>query len=349
MNENKKVQKKEVVEEIKETTRSSKVKNLPAIRNWCSTGCTVLDLAIANKLPGGIPIGRIIHCYGGTSTCKSVLATTILGYAQRNKMLAYYDDVEQTLDPAFAELYGLDCSDDTTFTLSHSSTLEELFDTNIKSVVFDKKLVSIQKVMAVDSITALPSKVELDADMEKGTFGLSRPKQLGIGLRKYNFPLACNNMTLFCIDQTRDNISGWGEKEVTSGGRALEFYSSVRIYLKTDTRIENTSGKAIGIWVKFIIKKNKVGIPFREGRFKIIFDYGLDNIWSNLYFLSEYQNGEANAKKKLTKVVFGEKEGKISTLVRYVEDNGLEEELVQEVERVWGILYKTEERKKRVW
>ncbi|MHA1591485.1 MAG: hypothetical protein ACTSUP_03340 [Candidatus Heimdallarchaeaceae archaeon] len=337
------------MEEIKKTSDSVQKKNLPAIRNWCSTGCTVLDLAISNQLPGGIPIGRIVQCYGGSSTCKSVLATTILGYAQRNGMLSYYDDVEQTLDPAFAEMYGLNCSDDKTLTVLHSTTLEELFDTNIKEVVLNKKLIEVQKVYAVDSITALPTEVDLKADMEKGSYGMSRAKQTSVGLRKYNFPLANNNMTLFCIDQTRDNVSGYGEKEITSGGRGLEFYSSVRIYLKTDTKIVNASGKSIGIWVKFVIKKNKVSTPFREGRFRILFDYGLDDIWSNLYFLSEDQNGEAAAKKKLTKVKFAEKEGKISTLVRYVEENCLEETLIQEVWKVWRRLYKAEERKPRKW
>lgn len=335
--------------EVEEVSQNCRMKNLPAVRSWCSTGCTVLDLAIANRLPGGIPIGRIIHCYGGGSTCKTVLATTILGFAQRNKMLAYFDDVEQTLDPAFAELYGLDCSDEKIVTLLQSTTLEELFDTNIKKIVFDKKLIDIQKVYAVDSITALPSVVEVKTDMKDGTYGTSRAKQIGVGLRKYNHPLANNNMTLFCVDQTRDNISGFGEKEVVSGGRGFEFYSSVKIYLKHDGRLVNASGKAIGIWVKFIIKKNKVGIPFREGRFKILFSYGLDDIASNLYFLSEFQNGPQDAKKKTTMIKYLDRENKMSTAIKYVENNDLEEELQKEVWEIWKKIHETEVRKARKW
>jgi len=338
-----------VVRGVEEVSESCRMKNLPAVQSWCSTGCTVLDLAIANKLPGGVPIGRIIHCYGGTSTCKTVLATTILGFAQRNKMLAYYDDIEQTLDPAFAELHGLDCSDGKTVTLLQSTSLEELFDTNIKKIVFDKKLVNTQKVMAIDSITALPSEVEIKAKMKDGTYGTSRAKQIGVGLRKYNHPLANNKMTLFCIDQTRDNISGWGEKEVTSGGRGLEFYSSVRIYLKSDGRIVNTSEKSIGIWVKFAIKKNKVGIPLREGRFKILFDYGLDDIASNLYFLSEYQNGPQAAKNKTTMIKYLGQESKMSTAIKYIENKNLELDLQKEVWEVWKKVYETEKRKTRKW
>ena len=344
-----KVKQVETIEAIEKASQSIAVKNLPAVRGWCSTGCTVLDLAIADQLPGGIPIGRIVQCYGAGSTCKSVLATTILGYAQRNGMRSFYNDVEQTLDPAFAELYGLDCSDDKTLRLICSETLEKLFDRDIKEVIFDKKLLKTQKVMAVDSITALPSQAELKADMEKGTFGLTRAKQIGIGLRKYKSPLANNNMTLFCIDQTRDNISGYGKKEVTSGGRGLEFYSSVRIYLKNDTKIENASGRTIGMWIKFVIEKNKVGIPFREGRFKILFSYGLDDIASNLYFLSEYQNGEKDAKLISTLIEFRGERKKLKTWIKYIEENNWEEDLIQEVEKLWHVVYAPEDRKSRRW
>lgn len=335
--------------DIKKVSENCRKKNLPPIRGWCSTGCTVLDLAITDDLPGGIPIGRIIQCYGGESTCKSVLATTILGYAQRNDMLAYYDDVEQTLDPKFAELYGLDCSDEKTFTLLHSTTIEEMFDENVKTVLFDKKLKKTHKVYAIDSLTALPTEVELKADLKKGSFGMSRAKQISIALRKYNDPLANNNMTLFCIDQTRDNISGYGDREIPPGGKSLKFYASVRIYLKTDTKIVNKHDKIIGMWVKFVIKKNKVGIPFREGRFKIVFSYGLDDIATSLYFLSEVQNGIDNARKKLTMISFMNEEKKLATWVNHIERDNLEDKLVEEVHRVWKQLYKAEDRKPRCW
>jgi len=338
----------DLLEQIKKASTGEKIKNLPAVTNWFSTGCTVLDLAISNKLPGGVPVGRIIHCYGGSSTCKSVLASTISGNVQRQGGKVYFDDVEHTLDPAFAEYYGLDC-EDTSFNLLHSASLEELFDVHIKDIVEDKKLAKIQKVLCVDSITALPSEVELGADMAKGTYGTSRAKQMGIGLRKYLNRIANNNMTLFCIDQSRDNISGYGEKEVTSGGRGLEFYASTRIYLKSDGKIVNSSDKVIGIWVRFTIKKNKVGIPLREGRFKILFDYGLDDIASNLYFLSESQNGIAKAKGKTALIEFKGEQKKMSTWIKQIETDNLEEELRQEVAKLWKKLYQSEDRKPRKW
>lgn len=344
---------KKDIDEIEETSKSCVVKNLPAIVEWCSTGCTILDLAIANKLPGGVPVGRIVHAFGGGSTCKTVLATTILGYAQRSNKIAHFADVEHTLDAAFAEIYGLDCSDEKTFRLAYPSTLEELFDNYISNIIFkDKKkgkLDTQSKVIAVDSLTALPSGVEQDGKMSDSTYGATRAKQMSLGLRKYIFPLAESNTTLFCIDQTRDNIGKFGKPEVTSGGRALEYYSSVQIYLRHDSKIVNSSGKVIGIWVKFRIDKNKVGPPFREGRFRILFDYGLDDLSTNLYFLSEQQNGEKDAKKKSTKIKLFDEEHTLKSWIKYIEEGNLEEELRQEVWKEWQRIYKTEDRKVRKW
>ena len=338
---------KEIVKKIREVTENQGVRNFPGVKQWASTGCTVLDLAITGRLPGGIPVGRIIQVFGGGSTAKTVLGTTILGFAQKNSQLGFFNDVEDTFDPVFAKLYGLDTDDVDTFKLDYSETIEELFDTYLSDIVKlrDKKV----KIVVVDSLTALPTEVETKKDMKDGTYGTSRAKQISVGLRKYNRPMAENNVTLFCVDQTRDNISGFGRKEVTSGGRGLEFYSSVRIYLKHDSRIVNPSGKSIGIWVKFEIVKNKVGSPFRDGRFKILFDYGLDDIASNLYFLSEQQNGEQKAKQKQTTIEFMNEKRKLSTWIKYIEENNLEEDLQKVAEGIWHESYRSEVRKPRVW
>lgn len=344
--------------EVEEVSKNCRMKNLPAISEWCSTGCTILDLAIANRFPGGIPVGRIVQCYGGTSTCKTVLATTVCGYIQRVKRKAYYADVEHTLDPAFAEIYGLDCNDEKTFEQGYPITLEELFDEYIADILIKKKatkkdakpeLNTKPKLIVVDSVTALPAEVETKDAMKDGTYGTMRAKQMSKGLRKYCFALAESNTTLFLVDQTRDNIgSPWGG-EVTSGGRALEFFSSVRIYLKMDTKIVNAANKIIGNWIKFRIEKNKVGPPLREGRFRILYDYGLDDIATNLYFLSEYQNGPQEAKKKTAMIKYLDQKSKLSTGITYIENNNLEEELQKEVWEVWQEAYKTDERKSRKW
>jgi recombination protein RecA len=345
------------VEVIKKAAKKCRyVEDLPEVTDWCSTGATVLDLAISNRLPGGIPIGRIIHAYGGGSTAKTVLLTSILGYAQRSGKQAHFDDVEHTLDPAFAKYYGLDCSDKKSFFISHSETLEQMFDETVGGIIFPngrdpkKKRNNTPKIIGVDSITALPSKVEIAEAMDKGSYDLTRSKQMGKGFRKYIYPLSTSNTTLFCIDQTRDKIGIlFGNKETTSGGRALEFYSSVRIHLHHESNVVNSKKVVTGIWVRAEIAKNKVAPPFRKCRFKILFDYGIDDIHSNLYFLMFYQKGDKAAKGKTEKLkLFGEDHTQ-RDWIRIVERDNLEEQLRQEVKKLWDDIYKIEDRKAKVW
>jgi len=358
----------EITNEIADSAAAAnEVTQLPAVSEFCPTGCTLLDLAIANKLPGGIPIGRIVHIFGAGSTCKTVLGTTVLGYAQRSGKLAYMADVEHTLDPVFARIYGLDCSDSKTFKLTtkldpdpkKENSIEGMFEKYLGGIIYPngrgKKMNTAPKVIVIDSITALPSEVELEESMEKSSYAVTRAKQMSRGFRKYIFPIATSNTTLFCIDQTRTNINAMfgAPREVTSGGRALEFYSSVQVLLKHDSNITNSKGVTTGIWVKFKIIKNKVSPPFRSGRFKITWEYGLDDISSNLYFLAVDQVGKTAAKNRSTKLsLFGE-EHQIHHWVKVIEDNNMEEELRQEVWKVWKLMYREEpvgvERKARVW
>lgn len=339
----------EVQEALNEIENASDVKtcSLPAIRGWCSTGCTILDLAITGSIPGGLPVGRIIHIYGGEATAKTLLGVVALGYYQRNGESIYYDDVEHTLNPVYAKRYGLDMEKDT-FNLFHSNSVEDLFDVNLASVLQRKK--KKPAIYVVDSLTALPTEVEKSAGMKDGTYGTSRAKQIGLGLRKYNYALASTGTTLFCIDQTRDDIGGGlVHREVVPGGRALPFYSSVQIYLKNTVKILNKRDKIVGRWVKFRIDKNKVGPPMREGIMRILFEYGLDDISTNLFFLSEFQNGIEKAKNKTTTIEFNGDKKKMSTWIKYIEDGNLEMKLREEVAKVWVEVYKTEDRKPRVW
>lgn len=352
------------IEDIQAASESTAdVMQLPEVTGWNSTGIFTLDLAISNRPDGGVPEGRVIHCYGGGSTAKTVLLTTILGYAIRNGKEAHMGDVEHTLDPHFAGLYGLDCTSKHLH-MHYPETLEQMFDDTLASIVYkgtkkkkekgeEKAKLPIDttpKVVGVDSVTALPSESELDKSMSEGSYDLTRAKQMSKGFRKYLFPIATSNTTLFCIDQTRDAVGVlFGKKEVTSGGRALEFYSSVQIYLRHDSNIVNSKGVCIGIWVKFKIEKNKVAPPFREGRFKILFDYGIDDIATNLYFLTFHTLGEKKAKEKTAKLeLFGEEHTQ-AEWIKIIERDGREQDLRAEVYKLWQEIYKIDQRKPRVW
>lgn len=352
------------VAEIRSTSDAAgDVIKLPEVTNWCSTGIFTLDLAISNRPDGGVPEGRIVHCYGGGATAKTVLLTTVLGYGIRNGKEAHMGDVEHTLDPHFAGLYGLDCKSEHLH-MHYPETLEQMFDDMLFSIVHkgSKKkkekgeerakypIDATPKIVGVDSVTALPSESELDKGMNEGSYDLTRAKQMSKGFRKYLFPMATSNTTLFCIDQTRDAVGVmFGSKEVTSGGRALEFYSSVQIYLRHDSNIVNSKGVCIGIWVKFRIAKNKVAPPFREGRFKILFEYGIDDIASNLYFLAFDQLGDKKSKEKTAKLeLFGEGHTQ-AEWIKIIERDNREQDLRNEVYRVWQEVYKIEQRKPRVW
>jgi protein RecA len=298
-----------LAEEIQDTAKACEILGLPEVKDWCSTGCTRLDLAISNVFPGGMPVGRIVQGFGGASTAKSVLAAAILGSALRSGKHAFYADVEHTLDPVFAGYYGLDCTHENFYygyawetpkkATEQPATLEEFFDTYLGGIL--QLRTRKPKVIVVDSITALPAAYETGTEMTKQGFGAYRAKQISLGLRKYISLLAEKQVTLFVIDQTRDNVGGgqYAPPEVTTGGRGLEYYSSVRLYLKHGTKVKNSKEKEIGIWVNFQCAKNKVGPPFRKGKFKILFDYGLDDITTNLSFLAEVQKGP-EASFKLT-------------------------------------------------
>lgn len=341
----------------KTAAKSSEIISLPDVKEFLQTGCTVLDLAIANVFPGGIPIGRIIQFYGGFSTCKSVLASLILGYAIRSKREAFYADIEHTLDSKFASLFGLDFNKlanvDDFENETFPATIEEFFDVWLSNIIYKdekrKKLNMKPKVVVTDTITALPAKFEEDTAMDKQGYGAYRAKQLSLGYRKYIRDLARSNTTLVIIDQTRDKFGSAFGGESVPGGRGPEYYPSVRVHLKKDAKVENSSGMVVGIWTKFVVAKNKIGPPFREGRFKILFNQSLDDIDSNLYFLSRIQNGSQKAKNKNQKMKLWGEEMTRRSWIKKIEADNLEEDLREEVWNQWQEQYKTEPRKSRIW
>jgi recombination protein RecA len=348
----------------------------PPVDGWISTGCTQLDLAIADRLPGGFPVGRTIELLGGASSCKTVIGMTAIGATQRSGGIGYFFDVEDTFDCDWSKMYGLDLSNTDTLRVvggadSDLSTVEGLFDDHLKLILKNKD--DRKKLAVIDSVSALSCKPEMAGDLEKLTMRdkIYKAAQMSAAMRKYNpTALSKGKLSLLFISQTRDNVGVvYGPSETTSGGRALEFYASVRIQLWTSSKILDGNDEVVGVWIRFEVVKNKVGPPFRKGMFRIMFNYGLDDIYSNLDYLKKFQDIEkkkeaakekAKAKKKGKAVKddedkksrlvdFNKQTKTLKTMVKYVEDNNLEQKLKDEVAKVWRKLHPPSDRKTRVW
>jgi len=321
--------------------------DLPPVKSYLSTGCTILDLAIANRLPGGFGAGRISHVYGPESSAKSVIALEPLGSAQRQGGLSTFIDAEVTLDLKRAkELFGIDVKkllyisgmDDEYDKL----TVEELFDEILPDLIKEAKENGKPCAVTIDSLSAIPSNVEMDEDIDKASYGTSRAKSLSKGFRKYIWELSKSGLALIFVDQTRQNVGVlFGKQHTFSGGEALKFYASTRVLVKKSKNILNSKKAIVGIEIDFVVEKNKIAPPFRAGTFRLLFDYGIDNIGTNLSFLKNAVNKKGNyfVKEKSFK--------SLDRAIKYVEDNDLEKELENEVYRMWKEIHQPTRRKRK--
>lgn len=336
---------REAATNLAESGMSCEDTDLGAVKGWLSTGCTILDLAIANKLPGGFPSGRVSHVFGAEATAKTILAMEPLGSAQRQGGIANYQDSEGTFDAERAKLlHGIDLSPER-WHYHNPETIEGLWDEEIPAAI-EKATDFPIAAMSVDSLTAIAAAAEIaDKDGEPvsltGTgYAMQRAKQLSSAFRHYRYLLNTVNMGLLFVDQARDAVGSFRPTEKTSSGRAILFYSSVRVHLKTAGWITNTKKIATGVKIGFTIEKNKVAPPYRKGEFYLYFDYGIDDVETNLRWLKDIVGGDYQ--------IGDYSSGRIDLAVKHVEENQLEGLLRDTVHAVWKELYKPVERKARV-
>ena len=258
------------------------------IKDFISTGSSMLDLAIANKPNGGIAVGRITEINGLESSGKSLLGAHILAETQKKDGIAVYIDTETSVSQEFLDVIGIDMGK---MLYLHLETVEDIFEA-IEEIVIkvresDKdRLVTIM----VDSLAGASTKVEMEADFDKDGWATAKAIIISKAMRKITQLIGKQKIALVFTNQLRQKLGVmFGDPWTTSGGKALPFHASTRIRLKNMGQIKDSKKNTIGMKCRAQIVKNRLGPPLRHADYDMYFDRGIDNYGAWLTVLKEHK------------------------------------------------------------
>jgi recombination protein RecA len=256
--------------------------------DFISTGATMLDIAISNRPHGGIAVGRITELTGLEGSGKSLVGAQLIANTQKRGGVAVLIDTETAVNPEFFKAVGIDMNK---LVYVHLSTVEDIFDaiTNIIEKVRAGKDKDKLVTIIVDSVAAASTKKEMEADFGKDGYATDKAIIISKAMRKITGLLGRERIALVFTNQLRQkmNAPAFSDPWTTSGGKAIAFHASTRIRLSLVGKIQDGNKNVVGVNVKAVVVKNRLGPPHRVAEFDIYFDRGIDDYGSWLDVLKD--------------------------------------------------------------
>jgi protein RecA len=313
-----------------------------------STGSTLLDLAISGGRVrgGGLPGGILVECFGPSGSGKSVLLSEIAGNVQKQKGEIMFHDPEARLNKQFAAMFGLQIDEKN---YSRPDKVTEVFETVRKWKPENEKIIN---GIFTDSLAALSTAMEMEND-EGDPFGGRRAKEFSEGLRKTCRIIADKNYLMVCSNQVREVIGAtqYQIKTKSPGGKALEFYPSLRLEFSSPTKIKlekqivgKKQTRITGVETTISVFKSSIWKPFRSAKVSILFDYGIDQVADNLQFIKD------NTENTVYCLGYSKLSNELNKAIKIIEEDNLENALKEEVIDLWEEIekkFKQERKPKR--
>jgi len=267
------------------------------VKDWISTGSTMLDLAVSNRPNGGIATGRLIELQGLEGSGKSLIGSHILAATQKEGGIAIYIDTESAVSIDFLRVIGVDVNK---LIYIQLETLEDVYQT-VEDLIFKIRESNKDKLVTIliDSLSATTTEMEQDSDYGRDGWSTGKAIINSKAMRKITNMIAKERIALVVTSQVRQKLGvSFGDKYGTSGGLAVGFHSSTRIRLNKALKIKDKEGEIIGLYIKAKILKSRLGPSFRTVEFPLYFSSGIDDDTSWLLYLKSKKLAKGGAWNK---------------------------------------------------